>query len=67
MYMKKSRNYHFNVSVYTVNVPVNDFQSCGDDFLPTYLTNTKKRIIKCLAQGHKTATSIGTLRSPALF
>ena len=38
----------FNVSVYTVYVPVNVFQSCGDDFLPTYLTNTKKRI-KCLA------------------
>ena len=60
----------FNVSVYTVYVPVNVFQSCGDDFLPTYLTSTKKQI-KCLAQGHKTATPVshelGTLQSPALY
>ena len=60
----------FNVSVYTVYVPVNVFKSCGDYFLPTHLTSTKKRI-KCLAKGHKTATlvshELGTLRSPALY
>ena len=49
----------FNVSVYTVYVPVNFFQSCVDNFLFIYLTSTKKRI-KCLAHktGHKTATPV---------
>ena len=41
--------------VLRLNVPVNNFQSCGDGAIASWVINQYFRGVKCLAQGHNTA------------
>ena len=41
--------------VLRLNVPVNNFQSCRDGAIASWVINQYFRGVKCLAQGHNTA------------
>ena len=50
-----------------VYIPVNNFQSCRDDFLSSWVDPVLKQWIKCLTQGHNTPTSNPSITSLMLY